>query len=433
MSAGDHVRYLKLRSALYDRTTGLPAFPVLFDRVRTWLDDVRSVGVIHLEVEQLALVESLYGWQVLDRILARIAGVLGPAVGPVLPPGTLIGLNGVAGDRFAAFVPRRPDGGPVDGPYLDGLAERLGRLLEEAFAVDDFAGLAPRLGFRLGRAQVTIDPFHRFERRVWAALDEARGAHERREQRRERGAGEDLQRIIRGADLRTLFQPVVDLGSGEVMGFEALARGPESSVFEQPRALFAESDRLGLAIELDHACRDAALSACPPLGAGRKIFLNALPASFRGLPDDRGSWPGRLGRLAGSAGDTVLEFSERAAESDPDDFVDTLRRVKAAGFGVAVDDLGTGFSSQAILDRLRPDFLKLDGSLVRRIEGSLIKQEILRTLVRIAESIGASVIAEGIETEEESRALAEAGARFGQGHLFARPAARIGEAGGRVP
>ena len=268
---------------------------------------------------------------------------------------------------------------------------------------------------------------------MWAALEEARGAHARRELRRERCTGEDLQRIIRGADLRTLFQPVVDLGTGAVVGFEAFSRGPESSAFEQPLALFAESDRLGLAIELDHACRDAALSACPPLGNGRKIFLNALPASFRELPEDPGSWPARLGKLADSAGATVLEFSERKAEADPQAFVETLRRVKAAGFGVAVDDLGTGFSSQAILDRLRPDYLKLDVSLVRRIEGSLIKQEILRTLVRIAESIGASVIAEGIETEEESRALAEAGARFGQGHLFARPAAWIGEVGGRVP
>jgi EAL domain-containing protein (putative c-di-GMP-specific phosphodiesterase class I) len=422
-----------LRSVVYDRATGLPSYPVLFDRVRSWLEERRVVGVIHLEVDELSLVESLYGWQVLDRILSRIAAVLADSTGEVLPPGTLVGLCGVGGDRFAAFLPCREDGEPVDGAYLDTRIEPLGERLAQAFAGAEFAGLAPRLVFRLGRALVSLDPFHRFERRIWAALDEARGAQRRRELRREHGLGQDLRRIIRGSELRTVFQPVVELSSHEILGFEALSRGPAASAFEHPGALFAASGRLGLDVELDHACRDAALAACPPLGAGCKIFLNALPASFRALPVDPSAWPPRLEPLLGSAGRAVLEFSERGADPDPDAFIETLGRLQGAGFAVALDDVGTGFSSQAILDRLRPEYLKLDVSLVRRIDEDLIKQEILRSLVRIAERIGASVIAEGIETEEESHTLAEAGARYGQGHLFARPAARIANAGGRVP
>ena len=87
--------YLKLRSALYDRTTGLPAFPVLFDRLRTMLDRRRRIGVLHLEVANLGQVESLYGWQVFDRILSRVARELSGAVGEELPGGTLVGVSGV--------------------------------------------------------------------------------------------------------------------------------------------------------------------------------------------------------------------------------------------------------------------------------------------------------------------------------------------------
>jgi EAL domain-containing protein (putative c-di-GMP-specific phosphodiesterase class I) len=431
-----HRRYLKLRSVLYDRVTGLPAFPILLDRLRSWLDDRRAIGVLYIEVENLGVVESLYGWQVFDRILARVAGELSEAVGTELPDGSLLGLNGVAGDRFAAFVPRQPDGSEVDTSYLVDLGSRLCARLEEAFAGDDFAGLNPRLEFRTGQAQLTLDPFFRFERRVYAALEQARTLERRRASRRERGVGDDLKRIIEESALRTLFQPVVDLRSREIHGYEALSRGPEESAPEMPAALFAASDRLGVAVDLDHACREAALDACAGL-EGRairgKFFLNGLPASFASASDERDAWPERLRRLADAPQDLVLEFSERRADDDPDGFIDTLGRLKACGFGVAVDDIGTGYASQSILEQLRPDYLKLDVSLVRKIDQNLIKQELLGSLVRIANRIGASVIAEGVETELEARALAEAGAQFGQGYLYARPAASIEGMGGRAP
>jgi EAL domain-containing protein (putative c-di-GMP-specific phosphodiesterase class I) len=118
----------------------------------------------------------------------------------------------------------------------------------------------------------------------------------------------------------------------------------------------------------------------------------------------------------------VLEFSERSADADPDGFVEALERLKESGFAVALDDIGTGYASQTILERIQPDFLKLDVSLVRNIHENLIKQELLSSLIRIAGRLGSTVIAEGVESQEEVTALLEAGARYGQGYLFAVPA-----------
>ena len=112
--------------------------------------------------------------------------------------------------------------------------------------------------------------------------------------------------------------------------------------------------------------------------------------------------------------------------------LDALVRVYGRPVSI-VSDNGTEFTSRAILEELRPDFLKLDVSLVRKIDQNLIKQELLRSLVRIATRIGSSVIAEGVETWDEARALTEAGAQYGQGHLFAPPTARVDELGGRAP
>ena len=117
----------------------------------------------------------------------------------------------------------------------------------------------------------------------------------------------------------------------------------------------------------------------------------------------------------------VLEISERSAGNDPQPFMERLRALKSEGFGLALDDVGTGRIGLKGISRIEPDYLKLDNSLVRNLHESLMQQEVLATLVQLAEEIGGAVIGEGIESEAEATALADGGARYGQGHLFASP------------
>jgi EAL domain-containing protein (putative c-di-GMP-specific phosphodiesterase class I) len=415
-------RYLKLRSVLYDRTTGLPAYPALLDQLRALLDDRRQLGVLQLRIDNLDLVESLYGWQVFDRVRSHAASVLREAVGRDLPKATLLGQGGVADDRFLAFIPEQGDGSEIVRDYLSERGQIVATLLEGAFRAEGFEGLSPKLSFRVGHALLSQNPFYRFERRVHAALEEAETYDERRQQRRESSWSEELQRIISDESVRTVFQPVLDLRTQVVIGYEAFARGPEDSLFETPQALFAMSRRVGVAADLDRICRESALRAAALMGQQGKLFLNALPFD---AADER--WQQQrltelLETLSLDSGDLVLEFSERAAEADPDRFVQTLTGLKDRGLGVALDDIGTGFASQAILERVKPDYLKLDLSLVRNIHENLIKQEVLLSLIRIADRIEAAVIAEGIESQAEADALCDAGAQYGQGYLFAMPA-----------
>jgi EAL domain-containing protein (putative c-di-GMP-specific phosphodiesterase class I)/GGDEF domain-containing protein len=415
-------RYLRLRSVLHDRTTGLPAFPVLIDRLRTLLDDRREIGVLHLTPENLDLVESLYGWQVYDRVRARIAFVLRESLGGPLPQGALLALSGVADDRFVAFIPARSDGREVEPAFLARTGEELCKRLREAFDDDAFAGLSPRIEFRAGHALISQSPFYRFERRVYGAIDEARSYDERRRASRESSWDGELRRIIRDSAVDTVFQPVVDLRTRAVLGFEAFARGPRDSAFEQPNALFSLSDRFGVAADLDRICREAALRALALSGRRGKVFLNALPRSVTAEPWPSAGWVELLEAVPLDRDDLVLEFSERAATEDVDGFARAVESVRGAGFGVALDDIGTGWASQAVLQRVRPDYLKLDVTLVRDIHRDLIKQELLASVIRIAEQLGAVVIAEGVETADELAVLVEAGARYGQGFLFAEPA-----------
>lgn len=424
--------YLRLRSVLFDRNTGLPAFPVLFDRLRSALEERRRVGVLDLEITNLRMVESLYGWQTLDRVLARAARTLSESIGRELPAGTMVALNEVAGDRFALFVSAKPDGGEVDGAFLTSIGEALARRLEKEMAEGGFAGMGPELGFRVGHSMLSHNPFYRFERRVYSALEQARDFNDRRDRRRENSWNDELQEIIRGATVDTLFQPVIDLRSGGVLGYEALARGPKDSPLEMPRAMFAASDRFGVSADLDRICREAALKASVEVAEMGKLFLNVLPFGL-----DELLWPqGRLPEMIRAAdlepADLVLEFSERLADGDSESFLTGLEALKAHGFGIALDDVGTGYASQAILERARPDYLKLDVSLVHEIDRHLIKRELLEGLVRVAGRIDAAVIAEGVETEDEAAALLDAGTRYGQGFYFAHPGPAVAVARGAI-
>jgi EAL domain-containing protein (putative c-di-GMP-specific phosphodiesterase class I)/GGDEF domain-containing protein len=416
-------RYLKMKSVLYDRVTDLPALPILFDRLRTLLDDRKEIGVLQVEVSDLDMVESLYGWQVFDEIVARVAETLRASIGEQLPARSLLALNGVAGDRFLLFVPEQHDGAEPNDEFLVGASGTICRLLERAFDHEAFAGLNPALCFRSGHARLSANPFYRFERCVYAAVDRASGEHERRERRRDRSWGEELRGIIRAGSVTTVFQPVVDLATREVLGHEALARGPRDTLFEAPRSMFALSERLGVSDELDRLCWEAAFAGAVDLPPGGKLFVNVRADSFDEEGGRRGQFLSTLSSFGVDPSAVVLEVSERDAGLSPEPFLDRLRAFQDDGFALALDDVGTGRAGLSAIASLGPDYLKIDASLVRGIDESLLQQEVLATLVELAAGIDGAVIGEGIETEAEAATLAEGGAQYGQGHFFAMPAA----------
>ena len=415
-------QYLKMKSVLYDRVTGLPALPLLFDQLRTLLDDRKEIGVLQVEISDLEMVESLYGWQVFDGIVARVARTLRGSLGNELPAGSLLALNGVAGDRFVLFVPEQQDGAEPNGEFLADAGRAVCDKLEQAFDDDAFAGLNPSLCFRFGQARLSANPFYRFERCVYAAVDEAGGEHERRERRRDRSWGEELRCIIRTGDVRTVFQPVVDLETYEVLGHEALARGPRDTLFETPRSMFALSERLGVCHELDRLCWTTALAAASELPPGGKLFLNVRAESLDPENGRRERFLAALDSCGVEPRTVVLEVSERGAGTDPEPFVRRLQAFKDQGFALALDDVGTGRAGLSAIASIEPDYLKIDASLVRGIHESLLQQEVLATLVQLAARIDGAVIGEGIESEAEASTLRDGGARYGQGHLFALPA-----------
>jgi EAL domain-containing protein (putative c-di-GMP-specific phosphodiesterase class I) len=413
------ISYLRLKSALRDPSTGLYGFTLLFDEIRRLLDERGELGVITVEMANLALVESVYGWQALDRVRQRVSVVLEMGLGRDLSPETRVAINGVHGDAFLLFVPETLEGERLRPEALAATAASVDRALSSAFCEAEYASMAPPVRFQVGCALLAHNPFYRFERLVYQAIAEARRSGERADDRQRLAWTAELKRILSERCVHSLYQPVVSLDDRSVLGFEALARGPSDSVFEMPRVMFAFSEQIGMETELDRVCRTAALAGANAVPEGACLFVNTLPES---LSDPE--WISEpLAEHLDSAGlprsSVIIEVSDRATHERLTQLAPEVSRLREAGFRIALDNVGTGYASLEAIAELQPDFLKVDPSLVQDLERNALKQELVRSLARLAEKVGATLVAGGIESDPQMQAARRCGARYGQGRLLA--------------
>lgn len=223
-----------------------------------------------------------------------------------------------------------------------------------------------------------------------------------------------LERLLAERAVRTVFQPLVALDSGQVLGFEALSRGPAGSALERPDLLFAAARRARRLRDLDIACRTAALTAAKAAGLTEpyRLFINAEPEALDG-------WRPNLEHEHLPL-TVVLELTERALTSQPAQLLQTVARVRALGWGIALDDVGADPASLALLPLVQPDVIKLDLALVQNRASAHIAA-VVNAVHAEAERSGTVVLAEGIETAEHLRTARAFGATVGQGWYFGRP------------
>jgi EAL domain-containing protein (putative c-di-GMP-specific phosphodiesterase class I) len=274
----------------------------------------------------------------------------------------------------------------------------------------------------VGHATVFHNPGLGNERQILEAFEHARrdaalnGAIARRERHTM------FQDLVLAEDVAILYEPIVNLTTREVLGHEALVRGPWKSDLHTPNQLFRLAEETGLVFELDCLCRRTALRGARGLEAGRKLFLNCLPTAIHD-PAFRGEVLRRtLEDLRLRPEDMVFEISERESIENFSIFREARDHLKGLGFQIALDDTGVAYGSLEAVMELAPDFIKVDMSLVRGIDTDPPRQELLRALHAVAGKLGGQIIAEGIETAEELEALQRLGVPYGQGYLFGRAA-----------
>ncbi|MDI3317852.1 MAG: EAL domain-containing protein [Bacillota bacterium] len=232
-----------------------------------------------------------------------------------------------------------------------------------------------------------------------------------------------VEEVLSSNGIRTLLQPLVRAADGVVYGYEALSRGPAGSPLEAAEALWRAAEAEDRVIELDYACRHAALRAkrrwFPDAGT---LFLNVDPLVVRSPSFRLGVTHRWLDEMAIDPAQVVFEITERRLIDDYQAFRRALHIYREQGYRIAVDDVGAGYSSLRTVAEIEPHFLKIDMSLVRGVDGDRARRAVVRALVGLAHSLGAMAVAEGVETAGELEAVGEMGVDLLQGFLLAEPA-----------
>lgn len=363
--------------------------------------------VLAVQVGALSLLDDAMGAAVMDSALAELdrrlpplfAEVLARQDGPRALPGARRGRWGV-GFRLA---PSPLGESPDEALAVVETATR--HLLRET--VNDVLGAATG-GTAAMVVQAAPVPVGATPCGPW--LDALLSSERQRLPEMERLRGE-LRTIMDGDGIRTLMQPIVAFDDGRLLGFEALSRGPAGHTLERADRLFDAAARTGLTLDLERACALRAADWAADLPPHLFLTVNV---SAPLIADE--AVRAALGRPG-----IVTEITEHLPLNRASEILPALAALRAAGGRVALDDTGCGFADTEAAEVLRPEVVKLCITVIRSARRSPDVLPELRATIERFRALGAQVLAEGVETEDERTALSGLGIALAQGWLFGKP------------
>ncbi len=412
---------LRDASVFYDEITGLPTLARVQVEVQRTLLDHAQLGVLYVTLDGVHALEQTQGFEVVDEMFRIVGRRLHEARGLLIREDDFVSISSL-GNAFLLILSPARDHPFLGSDDLELVKVRLREKLFEQLEEDLEASLLAKVTLHVGCARLTQSPKVRFRRALMGAIDQAtRGIERERDETRHR-LSREFERVVGAGRITCVYQPIVKLDDYAVLGYELLARGPLQSELHRPDALFEVARAEARVPELDRLCRMMAARGAATLPPEYLRFINAEPINLffhprsdvfvqefvDATPEDLRSR-------------TVIEITENSVIDDFTHMRQVVRRLREQGFRIAVDDAGAGYSGLQTMVEIEPDFIKLDMSLTRGIDTSLVKQKLVGTLRDFCRQAGITLVAEGIERREQLEALLELGITVGQGFLFAYP------------
>ena len=420
-----------MQGALYDSLTGLPNRALLLDRARRALVRSRKsnganyVGVIQLDIDHFKLVNDSLGHEAGDELVVAV----GQAVEECLNPRDTVARLG--GDEFAILMEGYSDLNVftrMTESVLSRIAQPM-KLRGQELYVTVSAGIAI--------SERPQDQAEDLLRDAEAAMYKAKGRGKGLHMLYNPGMHEyaiahlemesALRRAVEREEFRVFYQPIVDVATGRVAGFEGLVRWlhPEKGIVS-PAVFIPLAEESGIIVEIGRmvlrdSCRQLARwrSAHPECDdVWISVNLSVKQFAMPGIVDQVRSVLFETG-LPGE--NLKLEITESVIMESTNDVSQKVMGLKDLGIRLSIDDFGTGYSSLSYLHQFPFDTLKIDRSFVMRLGDSPERNAIVRTIIQLAQNLGMETVAEGVETASQMGVLRSLGCRYLQGYLFAKP------------
>lgn len=232
----------------------------------------------------------------------------------------------------------------------------------------------------------------------------------------------EVLEVIQKVRLKTMFQPIVDSITGDIYGYEALNRGIKSDgALIHPEQLFQKAKEMDMMFHLDRICREQSIRVAAKQGIKKKIFINFIPTAIYEPSLCLQTTEKTLQEVGLDPDQIIFEVVETEKVEDITHLNKILSYYKEKGYQTALDDMGSGFSDLTMLHSLKPDFMKLDMSLIRDIHENSKNQKIVKEYINQASLLGIKTLAEGIETKEEYQYLRSLNIYLMQGYYFGKP------------
>ncbi len=241
---------------------------------------------------------------------------------------------------------------------------------------------------------------------------------------------EALDRIIDERQIKSVFQPIISLKDGSVLGHEVLSRMTEKSTIDHIEELFEAAARFNRLWDLELLCRTKALEAAyqfmiPPYS--KLLFINVNPNTMHDEKFKKGFTKEFLMQFQIKPQNVIFEITEKNMITDMDGFLATIEHYRSQEYKIAVDDAGAGYSGLNLISDINPNFIKLDINLIRNVDKDSLKSALIKGMVELSKETQIVLIAEGIETKEELEALIKLGVQYGQGFYIQRPSEEVFE------
>jgi diguanylate cyclase (GGDEF)-like protein len=388
-------------------------------KLKKTLQAGHQVALILLDIMQFTKYKQLYGIKTCSQILKICTDRILSCTN-IYPANTLVELN-PSGDEFSLYVIYHHQDVQLLTQWINQLCDHL-----SAAVLTNFPQVEP-LRFHKGYSLIEFSPAGTSEESFNSTLY---NAHKKAYNMLKTPFGMeqaayygDFLHIINAKTITTMFQPIVSLQNASILGWEALTRGPKDHYFYSPDKLFSFAETTGFLYQLEKIARESALASIASQGlpANNKVFINTNPDIINDPDFISGQTRMLLNSLNISPANIIIELTERTSIENFQTFKKTLEHYRRQGYLIAIDDAGAGYSSLQSIAELKPDYIKIDLSLVRNIHNAPIKQTLLETFVAFSQKINAYLIAEGIEDEEELNTLIKLGVNYGQGFLLAKP------------
>jgi diguanylate cyclase (GGDEF)-like protein/PAS domain S-box-containing protein len=413
----------RLFSARHDPLTGLLGRAALVEHLNDLAIAGHSAGgLLLLDLDDFNVINDSLGHDVGDAVLREVARRVSRSF-----PGSVVAKYG--GDEFAVLAPF-----VVDSASASMAAQRIRTVLDADVSVDGRAlRVTASLGIALEETSMRGSSSSTLVRDADSALSNAKSvgtgqyrlydAAMRRDVRNRLAIQDGLRLALSARELHVAYQPIVSLSDRSCVGAEALLRWmhPERGSIS-PAEFIPIAERSGLIVPIGRWIMDTACKDMRPLRREHGIYV-AVNVSVRQLVAGRfAEWVEEVLERSGMpAGALTVEVTESALMDDISSIRVAFHRLRARGVRVSIDDFGTGYSSLSRLQDLPIDVIKLDRAFVTDVDKRAEGRAMATAILQLSTAIGASIIAEGVETEAEAATLSDIGYTTAQGFLFARP------------